>query len=227
MGQPPGGFPEPVKQEILKGEPEMAGRPGATLPPADFEATAEMLAAKLNRAPTDRDIVTSLLYPKVFDEFVSQAKEYGNLSLLPTPAFFYGPMVGEEVNVDIEPGKRLIIKFQAVGEPRPSGMRTVFFELNGQPREVEVIDRSIESTAAPRQKADPNNPKQIAASMPGMVIGVVVRVGDRVHRGQKLLALEAMKMETMINAESDGEIAQLLVQSGSQVETGDLLAVLK
>jgi pyruvate carboxylase len=227
MGQPPGGFPEQAKKSILKNNPEVLTRPGETLPPTDFDAIAAQLKPKLGRAPTMQDIVTSALYPKVFDEYIAHVQTYGDVSLIPTSAFFFGPAIGEEFSIDIEPGKRLIIKFLAIGEARPNGTRTVFFELNGQPREVEVVDRSIESKAVTRVKADATDPTHVAAGMPGMVIGVAVSQGAKVAKGQKLLALEAMKMETVINAERDGEIAQLLVQSGSQVETGDLLFVLK
>ncbi|MBM3964731.1 MAG: pyruvate carboxylase [Planctomycetes bacterium] len=227
MGQPPGGFPEKVKRAILRNNPEVSARPGETLPDHDFAATEKHLEAKIGRVPTMQETVTSALYPKVFDEFVTHLKDYGDVSLLPTPIFFYGPSLGEEFSVDIESGKRLIIKFLAVGEPRPDGVRTVFFELNGQPREVEVVDRSIETKAAKRTKADPNDPTHVAAAMPGMVIGVAITQGAKVTKGQKLLSLEAMKMETVLNAERDGEVAQLLVQSGSQVEAGDLLLILK
>lgn len=227
MGQPPGGFPEKVKRAILRNNPEVKNRPGETLPPHDFNATATELQGKLGREPSMQETVTSALYPKVFDEYITHLRDYGDVSLLPTPIFFYGPSIGEEFFVDIESGKRLIVKFLAVGEPRPDGVRTVFFELNGQPREVEVIDRSIETKAAKRTKADAADPTHVAAAMPGMVIGVAVAQGVQVTKGQKLLSLEAMKMETVINAERDGEIAQLLVNSGSQVEAGDLLLVLK
>jgi len=227
MGQPPGGFPEKVKRAILRNNPEVNARPGETLPDHDFAGTEKLLEAKIGRPPTMQETVTSALYPKVFDEFMTHLKDYGDVSLLPTPIFFYGPSLGEEFSVDIEPGKRLIIKFLAVGEPRPDGIRTVFFELNGQPREVEVVDRSIETKTAKRTKADPNDPTHVAAAMPGMVIGVATTQGAKVTKGQKLLSLEAMKMETVLNAERDGEVAQLLVQSGSQVEAGDLLLVLK
>ena len=226
MGQPPGGFPTQAKKSILKNNPEVLTRPGETLPAADFDAIGEQLKPKLGRDATMRDIVTSALYPKVFDEYVAHARNYGDVSLIPTSAFFFGPSIGEEFSVDIESGKRLIIKFLAIGDARLNGTRTVFFELNGQPREVEVIDKSIESKAATRVKADAADPTHVAAGMPGMVIGVAVKQGDKVTKGQKLLALEAMKMETVINAERDGEITQLLVQSGSQVETGDLLFIL-
>lgn len=227
MGQPPGGFPDNVKKNILKNNPEVLDRPGETLPPIDFDAIAEQLKPKLGRDATMRDSVTSALYPKVFDEFVSHVRSYGDVSLLPSPIFFFGPAIGEEFSIDIEPGKRLIVKFLAVGEPRPNGTRVVYFELNGQPREIEVLDKSIENKEAKRIKADTADPTHIAAGMPGMVIGVAVSVGTKVKKGQKLLALEAMKMETSIAADRDGEITQLYVNSGSQVEAGDLLLVLK
>jgi len=227
MGQPPGGFPPEVIRKAMRDRPPVLERPGKSLQPADFDAVAEKLKLKLQRTPTSQEVVTSVLYPKVFDEFLDSAIEYGNLSLLPTPAFFYGPKPGEEISVDIEAGKRLIVKFAAVGQPRPDGTRTVFFELNGQPREVEVIDRSLEATVAAAVKADPADPTHIAASMPGMVIGIAVQAGDRVAKGQKLLALEAMKMETVVYADREGTIEKLLVRSGSQVETNDLLLVLK
>ncbi len=227
MGQPPGGFPSQAKKSILKNNPEVLQRPGETLPPVDFAAIGGQLQPKLGREATMREMVTSALYPKVYEEYVSHVRSYGDVSLIPTSAFFFGPSIGEEFSVEIEAGKRLIIRFLAIGEARPNGTRTVFFELNGQPREVEVVDKSIESKAATRVKADAADPTHVAAGMPGMVIGVAVTQGAKVTKGQKLLALEAMKMETVINADRDGEIAQLLVQSGSQVETGDLLFVLK
>jgi pyruvate carboxylase len=227
MGQPPGGFPENVKRAILRNNPEVTTRPGETLPDHDFEATSTLLTSKLGREPNGQEVVTHALYPKVFEEFATHVRDYGDVSLLPTPIFFFGPAIGEEFSIEIESGKRLIVKFLAIGEPRPDGVRTVFFELNGQPREVEVVDRSIENKAVKRIKADPADPTHVAAAMPGMVIGVIVAQGGKVTKGQKLLSLEAMKMETVINAERDGEIVQLLVQSGSQVEAGDLLLVLK
>ncbi|AMV31974.1 2-oxoglutarate carboxylase small subunit [Pirellula sp. SH-Sr6A] len=227
MGQPPGGFPANVKKNILRNNPEVTSRPGETLPPVDFEQIGKHLESKLGRAANRRERVTSALYPKVFDEFLAHVRSYGDVSLLPTPIFFYGPAIGEEFSVDIEPGKKLIVKFLAVGEARPDGTRAVYFELNGQPREIEIVDQSIENKAVARLKADPSDPTHIGAGMPGMVIGVSIAVGDKVQKGQKLLALEAMKMETIMTAERDGEIAKLYVQSGNQVETGDLLLVLK
>ncbi|MFO1065298.1 MAG: pyruvate carboxylase [Pirellulales bacterium] len=227
MGQPPGGFPADVQKAILKDKPVVAGRPGESLPPADFAAARKKLADLIGGDVSDRQVVTYLLYPKVFEEFVQHQKQYGDVSVLPTPCFLYGPDVSDEVSIDIETGKRLIIRFLAIGQPKPDGTRTVFFELNGQPREIEVVDNSLEAGAVKNVKADANDPTQIAASMPGMVIAVAVRQGDAVKKGDKLLALEAMKMETVISADRDGNVEQLLVKSGTQVEAGDLLMVVK
>jgi pyruvate carboxylase len=131
------------------------------------------------------------------------------------------------MSVDIEPGKRLIIRFLAIGQPKPDGTRTVFFELNGQPREVEVVDRSLENLVTQAVKADSNDPTHVAANMPGMVIGIAVKQGDPVQKGDKLIVLEAMKMETTINADREGQVEQLLVKTGTQVEAGDLMMIIK
>ena len=227
MGQPPGGFPKDVQESILGDKPALTDRPGESLPAVDMDRCRNQVTQILAQPATDRQCATWLMYPKVFEEHVEHQRKYGDVSVLPTPYFFHGPEAGEELAVDIEEGKRLIIKYLTVGQPRPDGTRTVFFELNGQPREVEVLDRSLESSKAKRVKADPGDPTHVAASMPGMVIGVAVKQGDRVIRGQKLVALEAMKMETSINSEREGEVAQLFAQSGIQVEAGDLLLVIK
>lgn len=223
MGQPPGGFPPRVKKRILRDVKPLRGRPGASLPPADFEATAALLEKKLHRTPTPRDVVSHLLYPRVFEEYAAHESAYADTSVLPTPTFFYGQGPGEEVAVEIEAGKTLIIKFLTVGDPHPDGRRSVFYELNGQPREVTVVDRSLEPTESRRPKADPANPLQVAAPMPGLVVAVTVQVGDPLVRGQKLLTMEAMKMETTLYAEHDGRVAEVHIKPGIQVETGELL----
>lgn len=225
MGQPPGGFPAKVKERVLLGKEEFKGRPGETLPPADFESAAKEIEEFLGRKPTHREIVTYLLYPRVYKQFEEHFTKYSDTSVLPTPCFFYGLLQEEEIAVDIEPGKTLIVKYLATGNAYPDGKRTVFFELNGQPREVTVIDQSLEGEVVESAKADPSNSNHIGSSMPGMVVTVAVQAGDPVKKGQKLLTLEAMKMETTINAESDGKIEEVLVKAGSQVETGDLLVV--
>lgn len=227
MGQPPGGFPPKVIERVLRGESPITERPGAKFPPADFAAAAAKMQKFLGREPGRREVISYLLYPKVFEEFAAHQIKYSDVSVLPTPLFFFGMERGEEVGIEIEPGKTLITKFLAVGEPHPDGRRTVFFELNGQPRSVTVLDRSLESQAEKRLKADAGNSKQVGAAMPGMIVTVAVQPGDQVAKGQKLLSLEAMKMETTLYAEQDGKVAQVHVHPGSQVETGDLLVTLE
>ena len=223
MGQPPGGFPPQVQARILRGKPVVTGRPGESLAPVDFKVAADKVRTILKREPSNRDVVTWLLYPKVFEEFAAHVEKYSDTSGLPTPVFFYGQSSGEEIAVDIEPGKRLIVRFLTIGDPHADGQRTLFFELNGQPRDVTIVDKSLEPEAASNIKADPANSKHLGASMPGMVVTVAVQPGDSVKKGQKLFSLEAMKMETNLTAERDGKIGQILVKRGTQVAAGDLL----
>ena len=205
----------------------MTERPGATLPPADFSAAAAELEAKIGRPASSREVVSYLLYSRVFLDFVTHDQTYEDTSVLPTAMFLYGQEVGEEVAVDIEPGKTLIIRLLTISDPHSDGSRTVYFELNGQPRAVTVVDRSLEPETPKRPLADPADPKQIASPMPGMVVLVAVKPGDKVKKGQKLLTLEAMKMETTLYAETAGTIATLLASPGTQVETGELLVRLE
>lgn len=227
MGQPPGGFPKAIQKRVLRDRKPMKGRPGATLPPADFEKAAETAAKLLRRDPLPRETVTYLLYPKVYEEFCNHVVKYSDTSDLPTPAFFYGMQAGEEISVEIEPGKTLIIKYLTMSEPHVDGRRTVFFELNGQPRDVVVMDKSRESKTKQKVKADAANLRHVGASMPGMVVTVAIQAGHTVAKGQKLFTLEAMKMETTVYAEREGKVGEIHVKPGSQVETGDLLLVLE
>jgi pyruvate carboxylase len=223
MGQPPGGWPKGLQKRILKGRAPVKGRAGESLPPANFDEAAEKVRGMIAREPTRRDCLSYLLYPKVYQEYTAHAREYSDTSKLPTPVFFYGQEVGEEFSVDIEEGKTLIIKFLTVSEPHADGTRTVFFELNGQPRDVSVVDQSLEASAAKSVKADAADPKQVGAAMPGMVVTVAVKAGDKVKKGQKLFTVEAMKMETTVSSEVEGRVADVLVKPGSRVEAGDLL----
>ena len=223
MGQPPGGWPKGLQKRILRDRAPMKGRAGTSLPPADFGDAAEKIRPLIRREPSRRDCLSYLLYPKVFEEYAEHVRIYSDTSTLPTPVFFYGQEAGEEFSVDIEEGKTLIVKFLTVSEPHADGTRTVFFELNGQPRDVSVVDRSLESSAARSTKADAADPKQIGAAMPGMVVTVGVHAGDKVKKGQKLFTVEAMKMETTLSSEVDGRVAEVLVKPGSRVEAGDLL----
>jgi len=223
MGQPPGGFPPKLRKRVLRDIKPVKGRPGASLPPADFEGDAKALEAILGRPPAKCEVLSHLLYPRVFEDYAAHTQAYADTSVLPTPNFLYGQDPAEEVAVEIETGKTLIVKFQTVGDPHPDGRRGVFFELNGQPREVTVADRSLESTERKHPQADAGDPLQIGAPMPGLIVAVTIQPGDKVVRGQKMVTMEAMKMETTLYAEQDGRVAELHAQIGLQVETGDLL----
>jgi pyruvate carboxylase len=223
LGPPPGGFPEALQKRILRGRKPIEGRPGASLPPVNFAAARKDVERQVGRPVNDRELVSYLLYPRVFPEFVAHQAKYSDTSVLPTPVFFLGMEPGEEVSVDIERGKTLIVKFLTVGEAHDDGTRTVFFELNGQPREAVVLDRALASKVVKHQKADPGNPLHVGAPMPGLVVRVLVAPEDHVTAGQKLCMVEAMKMETTVYAERAGEVAEVLVRAGTQVEAGDLL----
>jgi pyruvate carboxylase len=168
-------------------------------------------------------MISSILYPRVFAEFAQHQQKYSDTSILPTSAFFYGLEPGEELSVDIEPGKTLIIKFLTVGDPHEDGRRLVFFELNGQPREVLVLDHSLAGEVRSHPKAEPHNPQHVASPMPGLVVSVTVASGEQVEKGQKLFTIEAMKMETTVYAEHAGRVAEVLVRPGTQVDAGDML----
>ncbi len=223
LGQPPGGFPKPLQERILKGRPPQTDRPGANLPPADLDAARAKASELLGVPATGRDAMSFLMYPKVFPELADHLTRYGDTSVLPTPLFFFGPEEGAENLVEIEPGKTLIVKLLAISEPMDDGKRTVFFELNGQPREITVTDRSLASAVREAPKADPADPKQVGSPLPGLVVGVAVNAGDAVRKGQKLLTIEAMKMETTLYAERAGRIAEILASVGRQVRAGELL----
>ena len=223
MGQPPGGFPPEVIKRIVKSGDVLTGRPGESLPPADFDAAAATCSDLLGRPAEPREVTSWLLYPRVFEDFARHQATYGDVSALPTPAFLEGIKPGEELACDIERGKTLLIRLLSVGEPHSDGTRTVFFELNGQPRSVTVTDKSLEGSTTRRPKAKPGEPSEVGAPMPGLVVTVAVHPGDKIEEGQKLLSLEAMKMETTILAERDGTIAEVLVSPGTPVEAGELL----
>jgi pyruvate carboxylase len=225
LGQPPGGFPEKLQKRVLRGRERITERPGLRLPPVNLDEVRRELETKFQQPVSEYDVMSHLMYPRVFPDLVEHQKKYSDTSVLPTSVFFYGMEKGDEVGVEIEPGKTLIIKFQAVGDPHEDGRRTVFFELNGQPREVIVVDKSLVAAgvAGGRIKAEIGNLLHVGAPMPGAVVGMAVSAGEQVAEGQKLLTMEAMKMETTLYAERAGKIAEVLVSPGTQVEGGDLL----
>ena len=197
------------------------------MPPADIASARKKAGEMLGREATDRDALSLLLYPRVFPDLAKHQQTFGDTSVLPTPVFFFGPEIGAEHPVEIEPGKVLIVKLLAIGEPHLDGTRTAFFELNGQPREVVIADRSLASAVREAPKAEAGDPNQVGSPLPGLVVGVAVAPGDAVRKGQKLLTIEAMKMETTLYAERPGRVEEVLANVGLQVRAGDLLVRFK
>jgi len=223
LGVPPGGWPKKLQKIILRGAKPDDGRPGANLAPADFPAVKQGLEKKLERTVGQDEVLSALLYLDVFQKFDTFRKSYADVGVLPTPVFFYGLRPDEEITVEIEPGKSLIIKFLTVGEPHPDGTRTLFFELNGQPREIQVRDRALKIAARSHPKADPADPGQVAAPTSGVVTGIAVQAGHSVKRGEKLMTLEAMKLQSNIYAPITGQVTKILVSPNQSVEAKDLL----
>jgi pyruvate carboxylase len=227
LGEPDSGWPRKLQNVILRGGKPQRGRPGANLPAVQLAETAAAVEKKIGRKPAPDEVLSYLMYPDVFLKFARARQNFGDVDVLPTPQFYYGMQRGEDIAVELEPGKALAIKFLTVGEPHPDGTRTVFFELNGQPREVTVRDRKLEVTEAPKPKADPNRPGQIGAPIPGIVSTVAVTLNQVLKKGDRLLVMEAMKMQSTVYAPLAGTVKQLLVQPGQQVEAKDLLLVIE
>ncbi|WP_067728239.1 pyruvate carboxylase [Oceanobacillus damuensis] len=223
IGQPYQGFPEKLQKIILKDREAIKVRPGELLEPIDFEELRDSLFEKLDRQVTSFDLISHALYPKVFMDYTKFCETYGDMSVLDTPTFFYGMKLGEEIEVEIEKGKTLIVKLVSISEPKEDGTRVFYFDLNGQSREIRVRDESIESSLITRPKADKSNIKHIGATMPGTVLSVNCSKGDSVNKGDHLLTNEAMKMETTIQAPYSGVIKQIHVVSGDTIEVNDLL----
>ncbi|MDH4015000.1 MAG: pyruvate carboxylase [Chromatiales bacterium] len=226
LGQPPGGFPQTLQRKVLKNQPPLTDRPGADLPPVDLDDARKTAEKGAGRQISDKELVSYLMYPQVFLQYAAQKRKYGEVSVLPSPVFFYGMEEDTECAVDIELGKTLIIRYLAVSEPNESGERNVFFELNGQPRLVRIEDRHAAKTAVANRKAEDGNPAHVAAPMPGLVVNVAVKAGDKLAKGDALLSIEAMKMETQIHADRDCKVREVVVHGGTQVDAKDLLLVL-
>lgn len=227
LGQPVGGFPEELQKVILKGREPITVRPGELLEDVDFTALKEKLFKELGRPVTSFDAIAYALYPKVFKDYTVMVEQFGDISVLDTPTFLYGMRLGEEIEVEIETGKTLIVKLISIGQPQADGTRIVYFELNGQPREVVIKDESIKSTVATKIKADPKNETHIGASMPGTVIKVLVSKDEKVEKGDHLMITEAMKMETTVQAPFSGFVKDIYVSNGEAIQTGDLLIELQ
>ncbi|WP_096199211.1 pyruvate carboxylase [Bacillus sp. FJAT-45350] len=227
LGQPYQGFPEELQKVILKGRKPITCRPGELMEPVNFEELKATLSESLEREVTSYDLLSYALYPKVFIDFERFREMFGDLSVLDTPTFFYGLRLGEEIEIEIEQGKTLIVKLVSVSKAHEDGNRIVYFELNGQPREVIIKDQNVKTSVIAKQKAEKGNPNQIGASMPGTVVKVLVVKGDKVKKGDHLMITEAMKMETTVQAPFDGVIKGLHVLNGEAIQTGDLLVELE
>jgi pyruvate carboxylase len=189
----------------------------------NLEKTREELSEKIHRDATETDLASYLMYPQVFLEFERFRKHYGDVAMIPTTAFFYGLQPYQEIPIEIESGKTILVRFLTVGDPDPDGLVTVFFELNGQPREVKVPDRKRAITKVERPKADAMNPAHVGAPMPGKITAVNVSLGQPIQKGTKLLSIEAMKMETAVYSPREGKVVKIDVQPGNLVAAGDLL----
>ena len=226
LGQPYQGWPEELQKIILKGQQPITCRPGELLEPVDFEEERLILEEKLGHRLDDKALISAILYPNVYPEFDRFRQEYSDISVFPTPIFFYGLEPNQETSIEIEPGKTLIIKLNAIGELKEDGTRSVYFELNGNNRSVIVRDQSIQNSDAMREKADKGNTSHVGAPMPGKVLKVNVKAGDEVKAGDVLMVTEAMKMETNIKAKADGKVAEVKFKEGDTVEKEDLVFIM-
>ncbi|WP_333834335.1 pyruvate carboxylase [Rubrimonas sp.] len=223
LGQPPGGWPEAIQKKVLKGEAPTTDRPGARLAPVDLEAVRAQVSAELEgKVVDDEDLASYLMYPKVYLDYMGRRREFGPVRQLPTPIFFYGMEQGQEISVDLELGKTLVIRLAAIGESHDGEIK-VFFELNGEPRAIRAPDRHAGQGKATRPKAEPGNPAHVAAPLPGVIATVAVSDGATVKPGDMLLSIEAMKMETALHADRAGVVKRVHAQAGAQVDAKDLL----
>lgn len=227
LGQPVGGFPKELQKIILKGRPAFTERPGSLAESVKFDKVKEELAQKIGFEPKFEEVLSYLMYPQVFLDYQKSYQTFGDVTLLDTPTFFNGIRQGEIVEVQIEKGKNLIIRLDEVGDPDIEGNRVLFFNLNGQRREVSIKDMSIKSTVQTKRKAEPTNKEHIGATMSGSVLQVLVNKGDKVQKGQALLVTEAMKMETTIEARFDGTVEHIYVVEEEAITSGDLLIEIK
>lgn len=229
MGQPMGGFPEDLQKLVLKGDTPISCRPGELLESEDFEVTREYLANKYNMTPDMKDILAYILYPKVYEDYLAYLKDYGDLSRMGSDIFFHGLAEGETCEVEIAEGKIIVVKLVEIGKVDSEGNRRLAFEVNNNRREITVHDKAsgIDDNKNQIKFADPDNVKEIGASIPGTILKVLVKEGEEIKEGQSLIIVEAMKMETNIVASSDGVVDSVFVKEKQQVKTGELLMKMK
>ena len=223
LGYPADGFPKALQARILKGRAPIEGRVGAHLPPVDLEAERAKAEKAAGHQINDTDLASYLMYPKVFADYADHARKFGDVSVLPTPVFFYGLSEKDEVAVDIDQGKTLVIRLTGRADLEEEGETKLFFELNGQPRPMRIPRAGMAPTKKGLAKAEEGNPNHVAAPMPGAVATVAVKSGQKVSKGSPLVSIEAMKMETAITADRDATVVRVLVHPGDRVEPKDLL----
>ena len=227
LGKPMGGWPRKLQHIILGKRKPLRGRLGASLKPINLKKIQAEISAKLKREATEDDLYSHLMYPEVYLDLAKHKRDYSDVSVLPSPPFFYGLKLGEEIAVEIEEGKTLFIRLVNISPVDADGRRTVLFELNGMPRQITILDRSVQAKVKARLKADPAAPEQIGAPIPGLVTALSVSVGSKVAKEDKLATMEAMKMQTTIYAPCDGLVEEVFAKVGDSVESKDLLMKLK
>lgn len=231
LGQPVGGFPEKLQKIVLKDEKPYTDRPNAHLEPIDFDKEFKSFKRKfkkgMGRQLEITDFLSYKLYPKVFQQAYEHHTLYGNVVNIPTKNFFYGMEVGEEIMVELDQGKIILIQLQLVGEPDKNGNVSLFFKVNGQLNHVIIKDKSIKADKKENTKADPDDANQIGSPLQGLLSNVLVKVGDEIKKNQPLFIIEAMKMESTVTAVSGGVVKQIHLRGGSMVDSNDLILVIK
>ena len=225
MGQPAWGFPEDLQKVVLKGEEPITCRPGKLLPPVDFDQL-EQEVRKFRNDPERKDLISYAMYPKVYEDFCRHRKEYGYITRMGSHVFFNGMALGETNKINIEDGKTLVIKYLGLGDHNDDGTINVQFELNGMRREVAVRDPNASEKTRQVVQADESDPRQVGASIPGMVSKLHVQPGDTVEENQVLMTIEAMKMETAVTARTAGKVREIRVKEGQAVKAKELLMLL-
>ncbi len=223
MGQPYQGFPKDLQKKVLAEETPLTKRPGEVLETVDLDKTKEEVEHKVGRHVSENEVSSYLMYPKVFVDYAKHRSHFGDVSILPTPVYFHGMEPDQEITVDFAPGRQMIIRYTTISEPDEDGHRQVFFEINGQPRSIKVADKGATPAREPMPKAEDGNPLHVAAPMPGTIVSVAVKKGEEVKRGDVVLAIEAMKMETSVRAEACGIVAKIHAHPGDPVDAKDLL----
>ena len=223
LGQPHGGFPVALQTKILAGLAPIQGRQGATMAPADLDAERAEAERLVGRRIGDDELASYLMYPSVFVEYAAHDATYGDVAVLSTPVFFYGMEAMGEIDLDLERGKTLFVRFAALGEANERGERIVYFDLNGQPRTVTVADRRLAGATVTVRRAEPGNPHHVGAPMPGQIVKVSVSEGLTIHKGDPLVTIEAMKMQTVVHAPADGTVSVVATRVGARVAAGELL----